>query len=332
MPGRSLLVAQIGNFGPPASTENHLARAWRNNGHQVVPLQESQPDVWRLLAKGEWPIGTDLVCWTRTGWDWPALGLSRNEALDLQLTFLEQARHAGLPTLGAHLDRWWGLNREGQVKDEPFFRVDLLATADGGHDAEWAAAGISHVWMPPGVSIDECEPGTYRREMASPIAFVGSWRPGYHDEWRHRPELVDWLRRTYRHRVKFWPQKGRPAVRGAALRDLYASTKVLVGDSCLAGGQTRYWSDRVPETIGRGGFLVHPYVEGIEDHFDAERHLRCWPLNDWRELRRTIDYYLAHDDERAGIAAAGKAHVLAHHTYEVRVRELVGHLCDRGLL
>ncbi len=332
MPGRSLHVAAIGNHRPPHSTENHLARAWRNNGHIVTQLQENEPDVWRLLAKGEWPAGTDLVTWTRTGWDWQAVGLARDEALDLQRTFLESARSSGLPTLGMHLDRWWGLNREGQVHEEPFFRVDLVATADGGHDAEWERAGVNHVWMPPGVSRDECAPGRYRAEMASPVAFVGSWRPGYHSEWKHRPELVDWLQRTYRQRVKFWPRRGHPAVRGAPLRDLYASAQVLVGDSCLAGGQTFYWSDRIPESLGRGGFLVHPYVLGIEDHYDCERHLRCWPLGDWRELRRTIDYFLVHDDERRTIAAAGKAHVLETATYEVRVQQLLDVLEQRGLL
>lgn len=332
MSGRSLRWAYLGNFNPPHSTEQHVARALENNGYTVERLQESEPDVWRLMAKGEWPVGTDVVLWTRTGWDWPSLGLSRDEALDLQQEFLERARSFGVPTVGFHLDRWWGLNREGQVHEEPFFRVDLLITADGGHDEQWSTAGVRHVWLPPGVSRDECTPGHFRSEMASPVGFVGSWRPGYHAEWKHRADLVAWLQRTYRHRVRFWPRRGQPAVRGEALRDLYASVKVVVGDSCLAGHQHHYWSDRIPETLGRGGFLVHPYVLGIEDHFDCERHLRCWPLGDWSELRRLIDYHLRYDEERRAVAAAGREHVLAHHTYEVRMDQLVGEMRDRHLL
>ena len=34
--------------------------------------------------------------------------------------------------------------------------------------------------------------------------------------------------------------------------------------------------------------------------------------------------YLAHEDERARIAAAGRTRTLRDHTYEIRIRELLG--------
>lgn len=209
----------------------------------------------------------------------------------------------------------------------------MLATADGGHDAEWIERGITHWWFPPGVSEFECGGGTYNRRLASDVAFVGSWRPGYHAEWQHRPQLVEFLRTTYRQRCRFWGGPGR-SMRGPALRDLYASTKVNVGDSCLVGGATFYSSDRLPECLGRGGFLIHPHVEGVTDGtlFTAGEHLACWTLGDWDELRYLIDYYIAHDDERRRIAAQGKAHVLEHHTYTRRLDDLLTSLRGEGLI
>lgn len=323
----SLRVTYCGNFAAPHSTETHVARALRNNGHHVRQFQENDAEAWKLLGSERWVGMADVVLWTRTGWSPPI----PHEA---QCDMLETARRLGVPVVGVHLDRWHGLDREGQVYEEPFFDVDLLCTADGGHDEAWRAAGVDHAWFPPAVSRDECEPGQRRQEYVSDVAFVGSWRPGYHAEWPHRAELVEVLRKTYRNRVKFWPPAGRPAIRGTALRDLYASARVLVGDSCLAGGAVRYCSDRIPETIGRGGFLVHPHVEGVTDgtlYTDGE-HLRTWPLGDWRALRETIDHYLARASERQEIAAKGKAHVLANHTYEARMAQLVDLLRQRGMV
>ncbi len=291
------------------------------------PLQENKAETWTATASTD---GIDLFLWTRTGWDWPhCTGWSWEQACEYQRIVLAALRVRGSPSAGVHLDLWHGLDRVGQIANEPFFRVDRLFTADGGHDAEWAAAGVNHRWSPPGVSEFECDPGTYNRRLASDVAFVGSWRSGYHTEWPHRPELVRWLQTNYRGHCRFWGGPGR-SMRGRALRDLYASTKVNVGDSCQLG--THFWSDRIPETLGRGGFLLHPYVEGIEEHFTDGEHLRLWPLGDWAELRRLIDYYVEHDDERRKIAEAGRLHVLETATYTVRMRALFATLRSEGLL
>ena len=41
-----------------------------------------------------------------------------------------------------------------------------------------------------------------------------------------------------------------------------------------------YLSDRLPELIGRGGFLLHPYVDGVTDGtvFTDGEHLATWKL------------------------------------------------------
>lgn len=322
-------VAYVGNVGPgsaPHSTENHIRQALEVHGVTVVPLHEQRLD-WATSAV---PEGTDFVLWTHTH------GFAPERTHRAQERFLAGLRARGIPSVAVHLDRWFDLARERQVAEEPFFRVDYLATADGGNDDRFAALGIEHHWFPPGVSGPECELGTFRPELASDVAFVGSHAGGYHPESKHRYELVEWLRATYGNRCRFWPAPGEHALRGEQLRDLYASVKVLVGDSCLVGTgrSARYISDRVPETIGRGGVLVHPEVEGVTDGtlYTSGEHLLTWPAGDWDALRATIDRALADDELRARISTQGRAHVLAEHTYERRMATLVADLAERGLI
>lgn len=311
-------IGYIGNFDPDHSTENHVRQALELLGHELTLLQENRPETWTQA-----PPPVDLMLWTRTGWDWRSTcGWSTAEAFAHQHALLEQCRIASIPTVAYHLDRWWGLHRQVEVAAEPFFRCDLVITADGGHDKQWADAGVNHRWLPPGVSELECVPAAADPNVASDVAFVGSWQPGYHAEWQHRPQLVQWLRNT-QPGVRFWPPAGEPAVRGEALRHLYASVKILVGDSCLVGGATHYWSDRIPETLGRGGFLLHPWVEGLDEHFVDGLHLVTWPLGDFDRLQWLITHYLEHDDVRQAIADSGRQHVLDHHTYTVRMRQMI---------
>jgi hypothetical protein len=316
-------VIQIGNFGPEHSTENHLLRALRSNDVEVWPMQENDPATFATLANGDWP-DVDWVLWTRTGWDWDSFYPGgRLQAIFDQRKFLRRCRGAGIPTVGYHLDIWWGLGREQQVWEEPFFECSVVITADGGHSDEWQRAGVNHVWMAPGVSAPECEPGHFDPEMHSKLAFVGSWQGGYHTEHQHRYELVEWLKRNFRQHCEFWPRLGQPAVRGEALRNLYASVDVLIGDSCFAGQVPNYWSDRIPETVGRGGLLIHPDVPGLNEQFTPGEHLLTWQAGDWDALGAQIEYALSNPTKMAEIRAAGRAHVVARHTYEVRMRQVV---------
>lgn len=313
-----MIISYIGNFGPDHSTENHVRQAWLDLGHSVHLVQEDRPADWEALIADVTKY--DLILWTSTG------GMAESIGRERQLRMLTAARKAGVRTVGFHLDRWWGLDREAQVSERPFFRCDLVITADGGHDDRFAAVGVNHLWMPPAISKFEAEPGTVRHELRSNLAFVGSWRPGYHREWTHRPELINWLAVNYRDQIRLYPEVGKPTIRGEGLRDIYASTDIVIGDSCLSapvGFATHYWSDRIPETIGRQGFLLHPHVKGIEDHFEVGKHLDTWPVADWKKLKTKIEYYMNNLEEARTIAAAGRLHVLEHHTYHTRVNQII---------
>lgn len=314
-------IAYVGNFEPAHSTENEVRKALDKLGHDVWLCQEGQPDRWRELTDRVHEF--DVILWTRTA------DLAKRIPHHEQIQLLLAARRADVPTVAFHLDRWWGLRehgREDTVWTEPYFRCEHFFSTDGAHDLEWATAGVNHHWMPPGVSEFECVPGTPRDEWRSQVCFIGSWRQ-YHGEWPHRMQLSQHLRNRG---AAMWPRPGEHAVRGADLRDLVASSTVIVGDSCLApradgGPMHTYLSDRLPELIGRGGFLLHPYVDGVTDGtvFTDGEHLATWKLGDFDDLDRQIDYYLTHPDERDRIAKAGAAHVRENLTYTVRLKAVL---------
>jgi glycosyl transferase family 1 len=301
-----------GNFGVSFSTESHVAASMEALGHTVVRLQEQLVSWPETLAACE---DADVFWWTQTrGY---ALNWDENDAHATLARIGER-----IPTVGFHLDRWVGLEREHQLGEDAFFRVQHLFTADGDNQDVFDAHGINHLWSPPAVYGAECVPGTPQRRYASDVAFVGNWRGGYHDEWwPARKRMLDFVRRTYRNRAVFWP-RGR-AVRGQDLNDLYASVKVVVGDSCFADRSRFYMSDRLFETVGRGGFLIFPHIEKAADMLVDGEHCRFYPWGDHAELKRIIDYYLAHDDERNRIRAAGQAFVRDNHTYAHRVQAIL---------
>jgi hypothetical protein len=145
-----------------------------------------------------------------------------------------------------------------------------------------------------------------------------------HTEPFFRLDLVSRLARRYGRRFAVLPRRGQ-VIRGRDLQELYATAKVVVGDTCLVGEPRRYISDRVPETVGRGGLLIHPHVDGVTDGslYTDREHLITYPLGDFDKMIRLADHYLGAESEREAIRAAGRTHVAAHHTYAHRMEAVL---------
>lgn len=150
-----------------------------------------------------------------------------------------------------------------------------------------------------------------------PVVFVGS--KGYHPEFPYRLRLLLWLERTYGEEFTQFGGGGVGNVRGHDLNRVYASTKVVVGDTlCLGFDYPDYFSDRVFETTGRGGFIIHPRIRGIERCFVEDEEIVLYTYGDFDELQEKIDYYLEHDEERERIRLAGHERTKRDHTYTER--------------
>lgn len=299
-------IALLGNFDPPHSTENDLLWTLRDMGYVTHAFQENRTgtEVVVEVCKNE---NVATLIWIHTHhWETPGK-ISLDE-------MLAQLHAHGTKTASFHLDRYVGLNqldgRESRVGIHPFWRTDKVFTADGGNQEFFASRGVNHVWLPPGVVARDCHPGTFRKELASKVGFVGS--PSYHPEYAFRGQLLDWLKETYKSDFRIYQ-----GFRGEALNDVYASVDVVVGDSCFAGSDF-YWSDRVPETIGRGGFLLHPQTKGLEIP-----GLAMFTPGDLDDLKRKIEYFLKRDTYRAELQGCAHAWVRTYETYTNRMQKLL---------
>ena len=321
MGGKTMKIMMIGNVKIPFSTESDWVWTYRDLGHEVIEMQEDEDTTDRM-----WELGQtcDLIHYVHTH-QWHTPGSFSIE------TLIQKFKDAGIVTIGYHLDYFYGLEREKDVNTHPWWTLDYIFTADGGSNDWYRAQGINHHYVKAGVVKRDCYIGNYREEYACDVAFVGSYH--YHPEWPYRPRLIDWLQDTYGDRFRRYAgdtQWG--TIRGSALNDLYASVKVVVGDTlCLGFNHPEYFSDRIMETTGRGGFLIMPFIEGIRDCF-TEDELITYKFEDFSGLKEKIDYYLSHELERHSIQLAGHKRCLTDHSYSNRVREIFSILEKDGKL
>lgn len=79
---------------------------------------------------------------------------------------------------------------------------------------------------------------------------------------------------------------------------------------------------RVFDVLACGGFLITPYSDDLPELFRVGEELETW--RSIPELVAKVEHYLAHPDDRARIAAAGRARVLADHTVRQRLAAMIG--------
>lgn len=313
-------IAYIGNFNPEYSTENDVRKAFEHLGHEVVRLQENSLNGTQVRNVA---LNSDLLLITST---WEIL------PLDTMLDIFFECAKSGIPTATLHLDTFWPTKRDGRGWwKNPMFHTGTIFTADGDWQAQWKRLGKNHVWLPPAVRFDACHRGTFKPEYQCDVAFVGSNGVGYHEDvWTYRKDFINNLKETCARNGWTFRNPGgelnRPNMgkvdRNDDLNDFYASARVIVGDSlCVKKEKARYWSDRVPETTGRGGCLIMPQIDELKEVYDGS--LVMYPWNDWDALERQIRYYLEHESERHGIIETTQKITAEHHTYVNRVQTIL---------
>lgn len=313
------VIVLIGNCGSLHSTEAAYRSAYFSLGCQVLSFQQDE-----LMQRGQtWlydrtmEAGASMLQYDRTHSptaltpDWTAIW--------------RRLEDEGCKTVGAHLDVYWGIpEREDWIRSgDAQFTVGTLFTADGGSDEQWEAAGVNHRWLPPGCD-DRFIPEDVQPvpDLADKIVFVGS-SMGYHPIYPMRDELIRWARDKWPTRfVEYGNGTANGPIRGEDLARVYASDCVLLGDSCFAGQRANYWSDRIPETLGRGGFLIHPWLPGLRDRYDGAA-LATYEAGNFEDLDAQVGAFLANPGERDDYKERGRALVQSRDTYRHRAREVL---------
>lgn len=309
-------ITFLGNFRVDYSTESHHVKTLQSMGHKVTKLQETQAKSEEVLSYAK---KSDLFVWVHThGWKTPGrINMS---------TVLKQLKNDNVPTMTYHLDLWFGIKRQRDLSTDPVYKeIGHFFTVDS-KMAEWfnKNTSVKGHYLPAGVYDKEAyyKPA---KLFTHEVIFVGSKR--YHPEWKYRGQLIDFLGKTYEKKFEHWGNDGLGTVRGKNLNQLYASTKIVVGDTlCPKFSYPDYWSDRVYETLGRGGFMIHPYIEGMEKEFTDKEHLVFYEYKNFSELQSLINYYRDHDEERETIRLAGHNLVKEKYTYKNRWEHILGEL------
>lgn len=266
--------------------EEYIARALESLGHDLIRVEQSIGNalIHRKLVLSK----PDLLLFSK--WDFNQSVLDAIKKLELE----------GMKSVCWLFDLFIGYERESRIKTSPYFKAQYVFSTDGGHDKEWKAYGINHTCVRQGIADDEC----VLLPLNNPdrIVFVGSDNPFYQE----RTKMMEKLQKDY-FQFKWLGKSNTDSIRGMRLNELYASTRVVVGDSVYS---PHYWSNRVVETLGRGGFLIHREVEGIKE---AYPDLVTYD-GTYENLKRKINYYLEHEDERLEIVKKNFEHVKNNYT------------------
>jgi hypothetical protein len=283
-------IAVLGHFSE-YSTETQIANTLEHIlGYDVIRVHENPQDDERFVEACKKCVLVILV------------GSHHRRS-----TAFATLHDLGVRTCSLHLDKFVGIpDREDLLGWQ--FQTDKQFTADP------EIRLSSHVWLPPAIAEQYCFRGLPRDEWKCDVAFVGAV-DSYHKEHDFRRRLRDWLQAVYGE--GFVHIGGDVKIHGRDLNDFYAGAKVVVGD-WFASGLPYYWSDRVPETCGRAGFLLVPKTEGLD-----YPGLATYTPQDLYDLQRQIDFWLANPVLRRHQQDSVFAYVRSNETYTHRMRQII---------
>ena len=306
-------ICFVGNFALPYCSESQYKIELESLGYNVTCIQEDATTSDQVLDAA---LVSDAFFWVHSH------HMSIPGSISMEIV-LQKLREAGVPSFAYHLDLYMPLERWREYEDAPYFKVDHFFTVDK-LMADWFNENTptkGHFLL-PGAFSGQNYIEDYSQTFAGDVAFIGN--KGYHPEWPWRPQLIDWLRNTYQEQFTHWGGDGKALVREKKFNDVCASTKVIVGDTlCVGFDYPNYFSERLFNITGAGGFIIHPYIKGIEEAFEIGKEIETFHFGDFDELRGKIDYYLAHPKERNDIRLAGYLRTIKEHTYQHRLETII---------
>jgi hypothetical protein len=227
----------------------------------------------------------------------------------------------------------------GQIASAPpglrrLRRYDLLLSAFPHFVERFRAEGIAAEVLPIGFHaavLDRLAAAGVDASPGSPrphgVSFVGGLDPAVHVL---RVPLLERLAREIE--IDVWGYGSGALPSGSPVLDRYrgeawgldmyrvfADSRIVINvhEDVAEGKATNM---RLYEATGSGALLMTENYENLPELFEPGREVVAYDGPD--DLVQKVRHYLAHDDERERIAAAGQARTLADHTYAERVRRL----------
>lgn len=292
-------IVYIGSFRNLWDEEGN-ARSLEKLGCEVIRIPEETFRFNEALFKIK-EIKPDLVL------------TAKLNILTLRDAFLDKLKRNKVYTVAWLWDLYFGLLRQQLVTRDPIFKTDLVLSPDGGHNKEFKGYGVNHKVLRQAIYDEYCYKGEFKEKYDYDVVFVGCENL----QWLYRTELCHFLDKNYKFR--WFGRNNTLEIRGDELNDLYASAKIVIGDSVIS---SHYWTNRIYETLGRGGFLIWPEIKGF-DAYEPYKHFIPYKMRDWEGLKEKIDYFLKKPEEREKISKSALEYTKKHHTLLNRSKQLL---------
>lgn len=204
--------------------------------------------------------------------------------------------------------------------------VETLFLTAGGQIEDFIEAGVRRaLYLPDGADPALDRPGRRVPGLECDIACMASGDP-------YRADLLGRLARRFHVRTfgRHWEPwadqvgwQGR-AVSGDDFGDACASARLVLGVERGFQRQAQvasYTSNRMFRVVVAGGFYLGYGTAGARALMRDGEH--CAFYDDEDDLFTKVEYYLTHEADRQRIREAGRRFVLAHHTLDHRVHNLL---------
>lgn len=295
-------VLYVGDFSPDFSTENYVTYGLQALGYTVLKVQEKDVPNARSLLGVALNHKVEFVLFSKGKFS------AAKEAISLM-------RAQNIITVTWIFDLFFDCPGR-QKLTSPTFHTDLVCLTDGGHLDKWQENHVNHRLLRQGIHWPEAYLGTKR--VHPEIVFIGTYN------YKERIEMIEFLKLTYKKNFRHYGRgSAYEEIRGRELNNVLASAKIVVGDSMPS---ENYWSNRIYEITGRGGFLLHPRISGLETEFIDGVHYVVYTRNDFQGLKKLIDHYLLADKERETIRIAGHQHTKKNYTYTERCKKMIEYI------
>ena len=289
-------IIYFGNFDQYFKTEMYITYALRSLGHEVVCLSGKSIKSDSRFVSSLIKLDADFILFGKT--KNPLAGKLIESLRGIVKTVCWQHDLYAIPP---------------RPNFPPEFSCDIVFSTDGGKEQRLKDAGVNHHILRQGIhQPDTLEPLEPVTQFEIPILFIG--HPGIEFQ-RDRGVMIKSLR-------KQWGDKFRTInnSRGLDLVKLLRNSGVVVGDSYSS---PNYWSNRIYEVLGRGGFLLHPKTIGLEEEFKDGEHYVSFERGNFNQLNGLIETYLKDHSERERIRKQGFSYVRENFTYTHRCESLI---------
>lgn len=346
--GMRLGVAVVGPlYGGSLPIAGYLERAFKKLGHRTLLVDNSQ--AWPLLQEMEGSIKSrkprdqiaSLLVHVLGEWSYARVAEFAPEICIVMAqapvgnAFPARLAKAGIISAFWFVENWrhMGYWRDIAPHYDMFFHIQ-----PGEFEEQLAAAGCAHhAFVQTGCDPEIHAPVTLtpeeEAEFGCDISFAGA---GYYNRNQLFAGLTDYDMKLWGvqwHARELQPFVCRPDERFTSERfaKIVAASKInlnLHSSATHSGVDPRCdaINPRVFEIAACGGFQLCDPCRGLDALFDFERELPVY--RDLPELRKHIDYYLAHPDERREIAQRAGERALRDHTYEQRARQMLDALLE----